>query len=185
MIKIKSNTNEFTIIFSKKIGKKKNAQKISFSLYSVQHPFFFSPSFLLVSASFLFFLLLFQRPSFRFFLLLFSAPPFFLFLPAFLFFSVHVCPFFQPKDILFSPKTFFSTQTFLPKRFNPNVFQFFLAQMFLLQFSLSSLLLFFCFILFWFKLLFSLSVPPFFLFFSSVYPRPNILSSCFTSLLFE
>ena len=123
MIKIKSNTNEFTIIFSKKIGKKKNAQKISFSLYSVQHPFFFSPSFLLVSASFLFFLLLFQRPSFRFFLLLFSAPPFFLFLPAFLFFSVHVCPFFQPKDILFSPKTFFSTQTFLPKRFSAQTFQ--------------------------------------------------------------
>ena len=120
MIKIKSNTNEFTIIFSKKIGKKKNAQKISFSLYSVQHPFFFSPSFLLVSASFLFFLLLFQRPSFRFFLLLFSAPPFFLFLPAFLFFSVHVCPFFQPKDILFSPKQF----SLQPKNifFNPNIF---------------------------------------------------------------
>ena len=51
MLKIKSNTNEFTIIFSEKIGKKKNAQKISFSLYSVQHPFFFSPSFLLISAS--------------------------------------------------------------------------------------------------------------------------------------
>ena len=198
MIKIKSNTNEFTIIFSKKIGKKKNAQKILFSLYSVQHPFFFSPSFLLVSASFLFFLLLFQRPSFRFFLLLFSAPPFFSFSSCLSFLFNSRVPFFSTQRHSFQPKTILSSaqkhffqpkhfcpNVFQPKRFNPNVFQFFLAQMFLLQFSLSSLLLFFCFILFWFRLLFSLSVPPFFLFFSSVYPRPNILSSCFTSLLFE
>ena len=75
--------------------------------------------------------------------------------------------FFQPKTIL-SPKYFFS----------------FSVQTFLLQFSHSSLL-FFYFILFWFSPLFSLSAPPFFLFFSSVYPRPNILSSCFTSLLFD
>ena len=50
----------------------------------------------------------------------FSAAPLFLFLPAFLFFSVHVCPFFQPKNILFSPKQF-SLQPknifFQPKRF--------------------------------------------------------------------
>ena len=107
MLKIKSNTNVFTIIFSEKIGKKKNAQKISFSLCSVQHPFFFSPSFLIVSASFLFSASVFSAP-----LCFFSAPP--------LFFSVHVCPFFQPKAILSSTqKHFFQLKTFLlqPKTF--------------------------------------------------------------------
>ena len=110
MLKIKSNTNNFTIIFSEKIGKKKNAQKILFSLCLVQHPFFFSPSFLLVLVSFLFFCFCFQRPS----LFLFSASfCFFSSCLSFLFRSR--VPFFQPKNIFFnlkrfcvSPKPFFS-----------------------------------------------------------------------------
>ena len=102
MLKIKSNTNEFTIIFSEKIGKKKNAQKISFSLCSVQHPFFFSPSFLLVSASFSFFLLLFSAASFEEVQCLFLEK----FIASFFFFSAHVCLFSQPKNIFFQPKTF-------------------------------------------------------------------------------
>ena len=105
MLKIKSNTNEFTIIFSEKIGKKKNAQKISFSLCSVQQPFFFSPSFLLVSVSFFFF-------SASVFSCLFwrnSAPPFFSFqLTCALFFSPKIF-FFSPKRFCLSPKYFFSS----------------------------------------------------------------------------
>ena len=153
------------------------------------------------TASFLCFLLLFQRPSFLFFLLLFSVPPFFSFSSCLSFLFSSRVPFFSAPKHSFQPKTILSSAQkhfFQPKRFCPNVFQFFspnisaqtffsffLAQTFLLQFNLFSLLLFFCFILFWFSLLFSLSVPPFILFFRSVYPRPNILSSCFTSLLFE
>ena len=105
MLKIKSNTNKFAIIFSEKIGKKKNAQKILFSLCSVQHPFFFSPSFLLVSVSFLFFAFVFNAP-----LCFFSAPPFVSFLPAFLFFLVHVCPFFNPKTFFLAQNVFASAQ---------------------------------------------------------------------------
>ena len=138
MLKIKSNTNEFTIIFSEKIGKKKNAQKISFSLCSVQHPFFFSPSFLLVSASFSFFLLLFSAASFEEVQCLFLEK----FIASFFFFSaLHTsfsflfpvfhaavllqlsfsflfvcCPlFFSPKYFFFSPNVF--------QLFSPNVFQ--------------------------------------------------------------
>ena len=79
--------------------------------------------------------------------------------------------FFQPKTFLLQPKTFFSSAQ--------NVFFFFFPVQPLFSSS------FFCFILFWFSPLFSLSAPPFFLFFSSVYPRPNVLFSCFTFLLFE
>ena len=98
--------------------------------------------FFLFQRLFSFFCFCFQRPSFLFFLLLFSAPLFvssmrllfFLFLPAFLFFLVHVCPFFQPKNILFSPNVF--------KFFSPNVFA---------SVQPLFLLVFFCFILFWFS----------------------------------
>ena len=158
MLKIKSNTNEFTIIFSEKIGKKKNAQKISFSLCSVQHPLFFSPSFLLVSASFLFFLLLFQCPFFHFFLLLFSAPPFFSFSSCLSFLFNSRVPFFSAQKHSFQPKTILSlTQKhfFQPKRF---------------CFSLATLLFFFFSALFFFgsalfflfqRLLFFFSLAPF------------------------
>ena len=165
MLKIKSNTNEFTIIFFEKIRRKINAEKL-----------FVQPSFFFFQ----------RRTSLPFFLFLFQRLFFFCFSLSFLFSSR--VPFFQPKNILFSPKQF----SLQPKNifFSPNVFQpksflvFLQPKCFLLQFSDYSLLLFFCFILFWFSPLFSISAPPFFLFFSSVYPRPNILSSCFTSLLF-
>ena len=99
MLKIKSNTNEFTIIFSEKIGKKINAEKFSVPALSFFLFFCFSPLSCFCSAPlflFLFSALLFQ-PSFLFlfsatflvsvqrsFLFLFSAP-----------FLVSVqCPFF-------------------------------------------------------------------------------------------
>ena len=123
MLKIKSNTNEFTIIFSEKIGKKKNAQKISFNLCSVQHPFFFSPSFLLVSVSFLFSASVFSAPfvsfqrllfSFQFTCALFFSPKHFCFSPKP--FSVQPTPLFQPLFVLFQPFFFllilFSTHLF-------------------------------------------------------------------------
>ena len=206
MLKIKSNTNEFTIIFSEKIGKKKNAQKISFSLCSVQHPFFFSPSFLIVSASFLFSASVFSAP-----LCFFSAPP--------LFFSVHVCPFFQPKTFLLQPKTFFrSAHTTVSASFC------FVSACFLfVDFVFSAPFLFVQHLLFFFLfqrlILFSLDVLPFIFqpkipFQPKTFFRPssaqdtfsstplffcaclllsflptskakNILSRCFTFLLFE
>ena len=103
--------------------------------------------------------------------------------PALSFFSFGVLPFlFQPKILLFQAKRFSAQNVFASAQ---NFFLFFFFIFF--QFSHSSLLLFF--------LLYSFLVQPsffflfqhflFFLFFSSVYPRPNILSSCFTSLLFE
>ena len=138
MLKIKFNTNEFTIIFSEKIGKKKNAQKISFSLCSVQHPFFSScfNVFSLFSAS------------------IFSAPLCFFFAPAFSFFFFLVFFSFQFMCALFfSPKTFFSAQN--NSLFRPNVFasvqplfssSFFLLYSFLVQpsfFSFSASFFFF------------------------------------------
>ena len=125
----------------------------------------------------------------------FGAAPLFLFLPTFLFFSVHVCPFFQPKNILYSPKQF----SLQPQNifFSPNVFQFFFSpNVFasaqnLFQFSphhCFSLFLF-CFSLFFFLLvlfsahlffLFSASFSSFFFSasfsFSCQLPRPKIFS---------
>ena len=132
------------------------------SLFQPSLSFCFNASFffssLLVSASLL------LQPSFSFQFrrsLTFLQPSLFSFLLVSLYFSAQ--------------NTFF---------FSPNVFQFFSPNVFAsIQPLFSSS--FFCFILFWFSPPFSLSAPPFFLFFSSVYPRPNILSSCFTSLLFE
>ena len=206
MLKIKSNTNEFTISFSEKIGKKKNAQKISFSLYSVQHPFFVSPSFLLVSVSFLFSASVFSAP-----LCFFSAPP--------LFFSVHVRPFFQPKTFLLQPKTFFSSaHTTVSASFCfVSAFFLFVGSVFSAPFLFVQHLLFFflfqCLILFSLDMLtfifqpkipfqpktffspssaqdtFSLA-PLFFcacllLSFLPTSKAENILSRCFTFLLFE
>ena len=117
------------------------------------------------------------------------APPFLFLFNSFLFFSVHVCPFFQPKNILFSPNVFaqtffsFSAQTF----FSPNVIA---SAQNLFQFSphhCFSLFLF-CFSLFsfcrsCFQRTFSFcSTPPFLLSssasfsFSCQLPRPKIFS---------
>ena len=120
MLKIKSNTNEFTIIFSEKIGKKINAENFSvpaLSFFLLQRlPFFFfcfgCPFF--SSAFFFFFFLPYvfkvqpftccsltqpKRFSAQTFLLQFSHSFFFFFL----LYSFLV----QPKNITFSPKRFF------------------------------------------------------------------------------
>ena len=147
MLKIKSNTNEFTIIFFWEDSKENKCWKI------------ICPAliFLFLSAS---------HTSFSF---LFPGQPplfFFSFLPAFFFFSLGVLPFiFQPKILFFNPNvfqpknTFFSPKSFCfsPKLFSvqPKKFFFF----FFFQFSYSSLLLFF--------LLYSFLVQPSFFSFSA------------------
>ena len=123
MLKIKSNSNEFTIIFSEKIGKKINAEKFSIpalSFFLLQRLFllFFSSGWRLSFASTLFFFSVLALPHFSL---------------ALTFFFSFGCPlFFSPN--VFQPKYF---SVFQPKRFSV-----FSAQTFLLQFSHSSLLLF-------------------------------------------
>ena len=103
MLKIKSNTNVFTIIFSEKIGKKKNAQKISFSLCSVQPPSSFLLLFFFLVSTLFYFSPFFFLFSFSAFFFLFSVPHFSP-TPPFLF--SNVLPFFNPNV---GPKTFFSS----------------------------------------------------------------------------
>ena len=123
MLKIKSNTNEFTIIFSEKIGKKINAEKFSIPALS----------FFLLQCLFLLFFSSGQRLSFASTLFFFSVLALPHFSPALTFFFSFGCPlFFSPN--VFQPKCF---SVFQPKRFSV-----FSAQTFLLQFSHSSLLLF-------------------------------------------
>ena len=131
MLKIKSNTNEFTIIFSEKIGKKINAEKFSIPALS----------FFLLQRLFLLFFSSGQRLSFASTLFFFSVLALPHFSPALTFFFSFGCPlFFSPN--IFQPKCF---SVFQPKRFSvfqPKRFSVFSAQTFLLQFSHSSLLLF-------------------------------------------
>ena len=146
MLKIKFNINEFTIIFfSKKIGRKKNAQKISFSLPVQRLPSFL---FSLCSVQRLPFLLFFLFQRFFFFLVSFSAPPFvsvqrlllFLFFLPLFSFQFTCCPFFQPKNIFFKPKTTLSsTQTCCSFKFSPSFLFFFSGQRLLLFFFFFSL----------------------------------------------
>ena len=142
------------------------------SPFQLSFSFNFSATFfcfsLLVSASFF----CFFSSGQHLFLLLFSSPSaplfffmFFCFIPLSLVplssFLLDMLPFFyQPKRLFFSLNVFDLVRPLFSSSF-------------------------FYFILFWFSLLFSLLAPPFFLFFSSIYPRPNILSSYFISLLFE
>ena len=84
--------------------------------------FLFSPLYSAPFFCFSLFLSFFQRcTTLSFFCLCFS--PSLLLQPSFSFLLVHVCPFFQPKNILFNPKQF----SLQPKNifFSPNVFQFF------------------------------------------------------------
>ena len=80
-------------------------------------------------------------------LFFFSMPPLVSFLPTFLFFSVHVCPFFQPKNIFFNPKQF-SLQPknifFSPKPFcySPKPFSLFSSSFFFFSFQLTCALFF-------------------------------------------
>ena len=130
MLKIKSNTNEFTIIFSEKIGKKINAEKFSVPALS----------FFLLQRLFLLFFSFGQRLSFASALFFFSVSALPHFSPALTFFFSFGCPlFFSPKYFFFSPNIFqpkcFSV--FQPKRFCFNsatlLFFFFLLYSFLVQ----------------------------------------------------
>ena len=118
MLKIKSNTNEFTIIFSEKIGKKKECSKDLVQPLFSSAPlllFSFFSSFLFVSAFFLF-----PGSVFSAYFCFCLALLFVSFLPAFLFFLVHVCPFFSPKTFFSAQNTFVSAQNlfqFSPKPF--------------------------------------------------------------------
>ena len=144
-------------------AKESPSASTSFNVPSLvfQWLFYFSPLFCF-SASFSF--------QFRRFSFCFSIPFLFSSASPFLFFNV--LPFFQPK-ILFQPKTFFSPRYFFSPKISP-----------CLWFSASFLS---------FNVLpFSPSLVQPSIFkaiknssFGSVYPRPNILSSCFTFLLFE
>ena len=139
MLKIKFNINEFTIIFSEKIGKKINAEKLSTqpSLFNFSAAPFSVPALFFFQLQCLF-LLLFSSGQ-RLFLLLFSSPNaplffflFFCFIPLSLAplssFLLDVLPFFyQPKNIFFSPKPFLlQPKTFLPQpkilfQFSPKI----------------------------------------------------------------
>ena len=200
MLKIKSNTNEFTIIFSEKIRRKIHAEKLSVqpSLFSTLSLFQPSFSFSFSAAHFFFFLfqpfLVSASPFFCFSLFFFS------FLPALLFFSVHVCLafqpkailssaqklFFQPKTFLLQPKTFFSSAQslffslerfcFSPKPFSiqpTSLFQplFVLFQLFFFLLVLFSAHLFFLFSTSFSSFFFSASFS-----FSCQLPRPKIFS---------
>ena len=139
MLKIKFNINEFTIVFffPEKIGRKKNAQKISFSLPVQRLPSFL---FSLCSVQRLPFLLFFLFQCFFFFLVSFSTPPLFLFNASFYFFSSCLSFLFSSRVALFfSPKTFF----FSPKQFSLQPKRVALLSSALLFFSGQRLLLFF------------------------------------------
>ena len=125
MLKIKSNTNEFTIIFSEKIGKKINAEKFSIPALS----------FFLLQRLFLLFFSSGQRLSFASPLFFFSVSTLPHFSPALTFFFSFGFPlFFSPKYFFFQPKRF---SVFQPKRFCFNsatlLFFFFLLYSFLVQ----------------------------------------------------
>ena len=166
MLKIKSHTNEFTIIFLRRLERKRMLKRS----HSTSVQFSIPSSFLLL---FFFFSFLVST--------LFCSSPLFLFSfgAPFCFSVPHFSPallflFFRCVALYFSAQnTFFSPNVFQPKSFFTSatlLFFFFLLYSFLVQPS-------FFFI--------SVSGLLFFLFFSSIYPRPNVLSSCFTSLLFE
>ena len=145
MLKIKSNINEFTIIFLRRFEGKNECKRIFFSVFSASALF----SFVLCSTLFLVKHLSFASFSASF-LLSSCSPTFFSFL-------------FDVLPYIFSPKHFFSPNTFSTQ------------ELFICGSAPPSFLLF---------------SPSFFLkrlilFFLPTSKAKNILSSCFTSLLFE
>jgi len=123
MLKIKSNTNEFTIIFSEKIGKKINAEKFSVPALS----FFLLQYLIPLFASRLSYFLLQRLSSFCFSLLLclFFLPYVFKVQP------FTCCRLTQPKK----PKRF---SVFQPKRFSASVQPLFLLLFSALFFSVAA-----------------------------------------------
>ena len=143
MLKIKSNINEFTIIFFWEDLKENKCWKIIYSALSVQHPF---------SVPALLFLFL-SAPHTSFSFLFPGQPPlyFFSFLLAFFFFSLVCCPlFFSPKYFFFQPKCFSAQKHFFqPKMFLLQPKTFFSSAQNVFFFSSATLSSsFFCFILF-------------------------------------
>ena len=126
MLKIKFNINEFTIIFSKKIGKKINAEKLSAqpSLFNFNAAFLCSSSLFLSASVPLSSAFLFWSAPLSSLVLFTQCPPFllsvfllysFVFSASFFFSSRRVALFlsaqkkiFSPKRFLLQPKTFFS-----------------------------------------------------------------------------
>ena len=174
MLKIKFNINEFTIIFLRRFERKRMLNRSRSASVQFSTPSSFLLLFFLFQCLFFFF---------SFFSFCFQRTPFVSFLPAFLFFSVHVCPFFQPKTILSSAqKHFFQLRTFLlqPKTFFSSAhatvsafFFLFVGSVFNAPFLFVQRLLFF----FLFQRLI--------LFFLPTSKAKNILFRCFTFLLFE
>ena len=155
MLKIKSNTNKFTIIFFWEDWKENKWWKILCS----------SPLFLSASAPHLL-VFLFQPSLFCFLFLCFSLL-FFLFSTTFLA-SLDVLPYFFSPKHFFSPNTFSAQELFQPKTF-------FSPLLFICGSAPPSFLLF---------------SPSFFLkrlilFFLPTSKAKNILFRCFTFLLFE
>ena len=104
MLKIKSNTNEFTIIFSEKIGKKINTEKFSVPALSF---------FQLQRRTILFFCFSVSAPLF---LVSCFSLLFFLFSTTFLV-SLDVLPYFFSPKHFFSPRTFSAQNVFQPSSF--------------------------------------------------------------------
>ena len=124
MLKIKSNINEFTIIFLRRFERKNECKRISFSLYQLQRLLYASaPLSLLLLSS------LVSRPFFFFSFLPWSVRRLPIFLSSTYFsFSSNVLPFFNPSV---EPKMFFSSAQ--------HIFFFFsiFSSPFLFQFSTS------------------------------------------------
>ena len=103
MLKIKSNTNEFTIIFLRRLERKRMLKRsCSASQISVCLPFW--SAFVQFNASLFFFSFCFS--VFSFFLLLFSTHLFFFLVPHSLFYFRHVALLSSAQNIIFSPKCF-------------------------------------------------------------------------------
>ena len=111
MLKIKSNTNEFTIIFLRRLKRKRMLKRSRSASVQFRTPSTFLLLFFLFQHLFsLFFLLLFSAASFSFSVSVFPAA---VLLQPFLSFLLVCCPFFfSPKYLFFSPNVF---QLFSPK----------------------------------------------------------------------
>ena len=143
MLKIKSNTNEFTIIFLRRLKRKRMLKRSRSASVQFRTPSTFLHLFFLFQHLFsLFFLLLFSAASFSFSVSVLA--PHFCFSPPFLFFSFGSrVPFFSAQKHSFQPKTILSSDQkhfFQPKRFS--IFQLFFSPN-IFCFSSTTLLFFF------------------------------------------
>ena len=202
MLKIKSNTNKFTIIFLRRLERKRMLKRSRSAFVQFSTPFFFFFFFFFPISVFFCFSTPFVFCSMPLFFFLYSAPVSLFFRRVALYFSTQYT-FFSAQNVfasaqnLFQSKTFFSPKIspclwFSPKPFSvQNIFQPKNLSLFVVQ-CLLLFVLFSASFLSFNVLPFSPSLVQPSIFkakkkssFGSVYPRPSILSSCFTSLLFE